>query len=229
MTGVPIRLAVLDMAGTTVSDDGLVEAAFADALTAVGIAPDDPGNPDRLTYVRATMGQSKIEVFRHLLDDEVTAQRALAGFESSIHDRIEGGAVTPLPGAAEAIAELRSDGVAVCLTTGFTADTQQRILTALGWHTAVDLVLAPTERLRGRPHPDLVLAAVLELAIDDVRAVAVAGDTANDLWSGHRAGAGIVAGVLTGAHDRTTLAAAPHTHVLDSVADLPGVVRLYDT
>jgi len=29
-----------------------------------------------------------------------------------------------------------------------------------------------------------------------------------------------VAGVLTGAHDRAALEAAPHTHVLDSVADL---------
>ena len=65
------------------------------------------------------------------------------------------------------------------------------------------------------------LAAILALEVDDVRQVAVAGDTANDLLAGTRAGASIVAGVLTGAHDRATLAAAPHTHVLDSVVDLP--------
>jgi hypothetical protein len=30
--------------------------------------------------------------------------------------------------------------------------------------------------------------------------------------------------VLTGAHDRATLGAAPHTHLLDSIADLPAAI-----
>ena len=225
----PIRLAVLDMAGTTVRDDGLVTGAFADALAAVGIAPDDPGNPARLDYVMTTMGQSKIDVFTHLLGDPALAADALAAFDASVASRVDDGAVTPLPGAVDAMAELRADGVAVCLTTGFTADTQRRIIDQLGWGDVVDLALAPGDGVRGRPHPDLVLAAVLALDVDDVRSVAVAGDTTNDLWSGHHAGAGVVAGVLTGAHDATRLATAPHTHLLDSVADLPGVVRLNGT
>jgi phosphoglycolate phosphatase len=225
----PIRLAVLDMAGTTVRDDGLVTGAFADALAAVGIAPDDPGNPARLEYVMTTMGQSKIDVFTHLLGDPALAADALVAFDASVASRVEAGAVTPLPGAADAMAELRAHGVAVCLTTGFTADTQQRIISQLGWDDAVDLALAPGDGVRGRPHPDLVLAAVLTLDVDDVRSVAVAGDTTSDLWCGHHAGAGIVAGVLTGAHDATQLATAPHTHLLDSVAALPEVVRLNGT
>jgi phosphoglycolate phosphatase len=220
----PIDLVVLDMAGTTVSDGGLVEAAFVAALGAVGIAPDDPGNPERLDYVTATMGQSKIEVFRHLLGDEDTAQRALAGFEEAIRSSIAAGAAPALPGAADCLARLRAAGLKVCLTTGFTADTQQLIIDQLGWDGLVDLALAPGPGVRGRPHPDLVLAAILQLGIDDVRRVAVVGDTANDLWCGHRAGASVVAGVLTGAHDTGQLAAAPHTHILDSVADLCAVV-----
>lgn len=85
------------------------------------------------------------------------------------------------------------------------------------------MALSPSAHVRGRPHPDLVLAALLALEIDDVRQVAVAGDTANDLLAGTRAGASVVAGVLTGAHGREELAAAPHTHLLDSVAELPSV------
>lgn len=225
----PIRLAVLDMAGTTVRDDGLVTAAFIDALAAVGIASDDPGNDERLAYVATTMGQSKIDVFTHLLGDVHLATEALGAFDASVAARVDAGAVTPLPGAPEAMGRLRSAGVAVCLTTGFTADTQRRIIDRLGWADLVDLALAPGEGVRGRPHPDLVLAAVLALGIDDVRQVAVAGDTTSDLWCGHHAGAGIVAGVLTGAHDATQLATAPHTHLLDSVADLPDVVDLAGT
>lgn len=226
MTGpVPVRLAVLDMAGTTVADHGLVEAAFLDALEAVGIARDDPDMPDRLAYVQRTMGMSKIEVFRALLHDEAKAHTAARGFEEAIEAAVHGGGITPIPGAEEAIAELRASGIKVCLTTGFSADTQQLIVAKLGWTDRVDLVLAPGHGVRGRPHPDLVLTAVLRLGIDDVRAVAVAGDTASDLLAGTRAGAGVVAGVLTGAHDRAELEAAPHTHLLDSVAELPAVVR----
>jgi phosphoglycolate phosphatase len=230
LTGVavPIQLAVLDMAGTTVADGGIVTDAFLAALESVGISRNDPGNPQRLQHVAATMGQSKIEVFRALLDDEAAARTALDGFEDAIRVSIESGRTPGLPGAADAIAELRDQGVRVCLTTGFTAETQDLIIESLGWDDLVDLTLAPGPGMRGRPHPDLVLGALMALGVDDVRAVAVAGDTTNDLLSGYRAGAGIVAGVLTGAHDRATLARAPHTHLLDSVSDLPDVVSTHN-
>src|SRR5262249_49696070 len=101
---------------------------------------------------------------------------------------------------------------------------RDQLLESLGWSTRVALALSPSEELRGRPAPDLVLAAVLRLGIDDVRHVAVAGDTANDLLAGHRAGASIVAGVLAGAHDRQTLAAAPHTHIVETIGDVAELI-----
>ena len=70
----------------------------------------------------------------------------------------------------------------------------------------------------------MVLKALLELKADAVAAVAVAGDTAYDMTTGVRAGAGIVAGVLTGAHGNDQLVAAGATHVLESVRDLPGLL-----
>ncbi|GAA3101076.1 hypothetical protein GCM10020254_53310 [Streptomyces goshikiensis] len=71
----------------------------------------------------------------------------------------------------------------------------------------------------------MVLAAFLRTgAAADVREVVVAGDTAYDMLSGRRAGAGIVAGVLTGAHGRETLDEHGATHVLASIADLPALL-----
>ena len=72
----PIRLVALDMAGTTVADDGAVEEAFQRALDAVGLtAASLRGDPRE--YVRRTMGQSKIEVFTELLGgDRHRAARA---------------------------------------------------------------------------------------------------------------------------------------------------------
>ena len=47
-----IRLAVLDLAGTTVRDDGAVEAAFVAALDDVGVGPDTDGFAARLAALR---------------------------------------------------------------------------------------------------------------------------------------------------------------------------------
>ncbi|HEY6318797.1 MAG TPA: HAD family hydrolase [Acidimicrobiia bacterium] len=220
-----VDLAVLDLAGTTVRDDGLVEDAFVDALASVGAGPDTAGFADRLAHLRTTMGRSKLEVFREMLGDDATARRANESFEAAYGARLTSGAVRPIDGAEEAIAALHDADVRVCLTTGFSPATLTALLDALGWHDRADLALAPGPGVRGRPHPDLVLSAVLRLGIDDVRRVAVAGDTASDLLAGTCAGASVVAGVLTGAHDRATLEAAPHTHVLDSIADFPALCR----
>lgn len=70
-----------------------------------------------------------------------------------------------------------------------------------------------------------MLTAFLRTAVaDDVRQLAVVGDTSYDMLSGVRAGAGLVAGVLTGAHDADALRAAGATQVLDGVGQLPGVL-----
>jgi phosphoglycolate phosphatase len=217
-----IDLAVLDMAGTTVRDDGAVERAFRAALLAAG-TPIGSELDRALDEARATMGQAKIEVFRSILGDEARAQTANRAFESAYDDTIASAGAEPLPGAEDALRELRARDVRVCLTTGFSASTQARLVAVLGWTKLVDLTLAPSSSRRGRPHPDLVLEAVLRLRIDDVHAVAVAGDTVSDLVAGTRAGAAIVAGVLTGAHGRAQLASAPHTHILESVAELPAL------
>jgi phosphoglycolate phosphatase len=218
-------LAVLDMAGTTVSDDGVVAGAFRRALEEVGGAAGNGPAGDPEEFVARTMGRSKIEVFTELFGgDVILAEGANRAFEAAYDNAIDGGAVQPIPGAAEAMAALRREGVRVCLTTGFAPRTRDAILEALGWTSSVDLALSPSDAGRGRPWPDMVLTAVLRLEVDDVRRVAVAGDTTNDLLSGWRAGAGIVAGVLTGAQGRSELEAVPHTHILGSVAELTAVI-----
>ncbi|MCX5198378.1 phosphonatase-like hydrolase [Streptomyces sp. NBC_00249] len=220
------KLIVLDMAGTTVADGGLVERAFARAAAHLGVEPGSADHTAKLQYVRDTMGESKISVFRHLFGTEELARRANSAFEQAYGELVDGGLVAPLPGARETIEKLRADGRTVVLTTGFARVTQDAILDALGWQDLADLTLCPADAGgRGRPYPDMVLAAFLRTgAVDDVRHTVVAGDTAYDMLSGNRAGAGIVAGVLTGAHDATALTGAGATHVLGSIAELPALL-----
>lgn len=206
------ELVVLDMAGTTVADDGLIIVrAFVEAM----------GSDEHLGYVMETMGQSKITVFRTILKDETAAQQANLAFEKAYAGLLD--LCEPITGAEDVIRSLREDGVKVALTTGFSSAIHQAILDVLGWHDLADLALAPGESVRSRPCPDLVLAAALRLEVTDVRRVAVSGDTPSDVLTGLRASASVVAGVLTGTATPADLAQA--TQVLDSVRDLPAVLK----
>lgn len=217
----PITMVALDMAGTTVADQGAVEEAFQVALDTVGLAAGALGE-DPAAYVRRTMGQSKITVFTELLGgDRHRAEQANTAFERAFDQAVDRGEVGPMPGTEAAFAALRRAGMRICLTTGFSPSTRDRIIASLGWEGAIDLALSPADAGRGRPWPDMILTAVLRLRVDDVTEVAVVGDTTSDLVAGSRSGASYVVGVLTGAHTRAELGRAPHTHLIDSVADLP--------
>ncbi len=220
----PTRLMVLDMAGTTVADDGAVAEAFQVALDAVGLtAADLREEPE--AYIHRAMGRSKIAVFNALLGgDHHRAEQANLAFERAFDQAVERGEVSAMPGAEDAFAAFRHAGIRTCLTTGFSPATRNRVIGALGWEGRVDLALSPADAGRDRPWPDLVLTAVLRLRIDDVAEVAVVGDTTDDLVAGTRAGAALVIGVLSGAHSRADLTDAPHTHLIDSVADLPSLI-----
>ncbi len=51
--------------------------------------------------------------------------------------------------------------------------------------------------------------------------VMVVGDTVLGLQAGSAAGAGWVVGVTSSAHDRARLSQAPHTHLWQTVAEIP--------
>jgi phosphoglycolate phosphatase-like HAD superfamily hydrolase len=59
-----------------------------------------------------------------------------------------------------------------------------------------------------------------------VSELATIGDTPSDIESGLRAGAGMVAGVLTGTTSREEFTQAGATHILDTVAGLPALLGL---
>ncbi|MCW2557415.1 MAG: haloacid dehalogenase [Mycobacterium sp.] len=219
-----IQLAVIDMAGTTVADDGLVVRSFEAAATAAGLSESGAERESARQYVLDTMGQSKIVVFRALFGSEELAQRANVAFEEAYEGLIDDGHAEPIVGAAEAIARLRGAGVKVALTTGFSGTTQEKLLAALGWQSIADLVLAPGDGVRGRPYPDLILTALMRLQADGVSRVAALGDTSNDVDSALRAGCAIAAGTLTGAHDERQLREAGATHVVPSVVQFADLI-----
>src|SRR5690606_35442480 len=170
-----IELVVLDMAGTTVRDDGVVERAFQRAAERTGVADRMPW-AEALRYVRDTMGMSKIDVFTHLSGGDVArAHAATDAFEGAYAEIVSEQGVAEIPGAAAAISGLRDAGIKVVLTTGFAPVTRDALLDGLGWRDLVDVALSPVDAGRGRPAPDLVLTALLRTGASSVQSVAVVG------------------------------------------------------
>ena len=213
-----ITVACLDMAGTTVRDDGSVLDAFAAAIATqnLPVAAYDQAMQD----VKSSMGQSKIEVFRRILGSEQAAQQANEAFENDYATSVRAGHVAAMPGATDVFKACRDAGIQVCLATGFSPGTRDAIISELGWGELIALALSPPDAGRGRPWPDLPLTALLFLHGGAVSELAVVGDTANDIESGLRAGAGVVAGVLSGADSRADLEQAGAPLILDTIGDI---------
>ncbi|MDP4504051.1 HAD-IA family hydrolase [Nonomuraea sp. NBC_00507] len=223
---VPIKLVCLDLAGTTVGDIAMVERAFAEAIATQGIVPGTGAYARAMVHVHRSRGCPKIDVFRGIFPgNEAQAQAANLTFERSYEGALERAGLVPMPGVIEVLDKLRGTGIKLALITGFSRTTLGRILGVLGWHDKIDLAISPEDAGgRGRPWPDMVLHAVLRLGVEDVRNVAVVGDSESDMLSGRRAGASIVAGLMTGVHSRERLLKGGATHILDSIIDFPGLV-----
>lgn len=216
----PIRLFVFDIAGTTVRDDRFVARAFRAAADSLSLRPDDE-------WVRARMGVDKREVFREMLrlggSDDSLAPALIAKFEEVIEAELDRSPPEPLPGAAEAIAALSSQGVRIAFTTGFSTRTANSVIRRTPWERFP--VVASDAVARGRPAPDLIEEAMRRSGITDARQVAVAGDTPSDLQAGRAAGCGLIIGVGHGSHTLDELRPHPHTHLMQDLSGLMEVVR----
>jgi phosphonatase-like hydrolase len=213
-----IELAALDIAGTTVQEHGTVYLTLRQSVEAFGATPAQAD-------INRWMGADKREAITALLGGPDLTEKAFADFKARLTAAYAADPPTPLPGVPEAIARLCADGVKVVLTTGFDREITESLLAALGWSNGVvDAVVCAEEVGAGRPAPYMIFRAMQLTGVTAVRAVLAAGDTALDLQAGTNAGAGLVVGVRTGGADEATLQQAPHTHVLDSVADLPGLL-----
>ena len=162
----PYALACLDMAGTTVRDDGAVEAAFTSALAAVGITPGSRPYDEAQVVVRQTMGWSKADVFAALLEPG-RGERATAAFAAAYEAIVAAGEVSEIPGALQVLRELRAAGSGSASRPASRRRPATRCSTRwTGGPRSTSPCRRPTSG-RGRPAPDLVLGAMARLGVDD--------------------------------------------------------------
>ena len=213
-----IELICFDMAGTTMLDDGLVLEAFGRTIDEMGL--DDAEAQRARRYVLETMGQSKIEVFTTLFDND--AGRANEAFEYHFLLAAQELGVAEIPGATSTIEELRRSGFTVALTTGFSPATREALIGLLGWGDLIEIRVSPADAGRGRPAPDMLLTCAMRARVSAVGSLMAVGDTASDMRAGRNAGAGACVGVLTGTDDEERLLASGADAVISSIVDLIG-------
>jgi phosphonatase-like hydrolase len=225
-----IELVVFDLAGTTVYDGDAVNGSFRATLAAWGLKID-------AAMVNTVMGLPKPEAIRILLEHVGRPRGVTPSAEqvNVIHDDFTSRmrsyyasdpAVREIPGAAAVFAALRRAGIKVALNTGFFRPITEVLLRRLGWHApaVIDADVTSDEVPRGRPHPDMIQHLMVRLGVRDPIQVAKVGDTRADLEEGTNAGCGLVIGVTTGSFSRDQLQACPHTHILESVMEVPALL-----
>ena len=123
-----------------------------------------------------------------------------------------------LPGAATVLQRLREAGcrLGVCSNkpAAFTAD----LVRYLGIDRWLDLVLGPEDVAHPKPAPDMIVAALDRLGVDNGEALYV-GDMVVDIETARSAGVAVCV-VATGSDSASRLAAATPDRLLDRLTDL---------
>lgn len=221
-----IRLVVFDIAGTIIVDRGEVLNAFSSALRKHGV--DFPE-----FELEAWKGAAKREVIRHFVTRQFgegpkhdrTVAKVYAEFRRALELHYRGGGVLPIPGAGQTFDWLRQQGIQIATTTGFSREVSELILEKAGWSRLFTANISSSDVPVGRPAPYMIFRAMEAAGVKSVKEVVNVGDTPLDLQAGTNAGARGVIGVLTGFHGKDRLRREPHTHILGSLAQLPGVMK----
>jgi len=222
----PVKLAVFDLAGTTVADDNAVAAAFQKAFEIYGyrVAEED---------IKPLMGYKKPVAIQIMLEKMgVEPDEDLAGdihreFEIVMIDHYEySPEVKAMPGAEDVMLQLKERGIKIALNTGFSKVIADTILSRLQWieKGIADDFIASDEVEEGRPQPFMIQTLMQRAGIDDPKEVIKIGDTEVDVNEGINAGCVMVVAVTTGAFTRSQLEPYAPDYIIDNLSELPALI-----
>jgi phosphonatase-like hydrolase len=222
-----IKLAVFDMAGTTIADKNAVSDAFKNAFLSKNLIISEE-------MVNPLMGYKKPVAIKMVLDK--LGADASAGNITDIHDLFVSAMmehyqfspnVKALPGAEEAMWKMKKEGVIITLNTGFSKNITDIIIDRMKWmdRGLIDDYIASDEVPLGRPDPAMIHKLMSRAGISDPREVIKIGDTEVDINEGRNANCLFVVSVTTGAFSRQQLEPYKPDYILDNLSELPELMR----
>ena len=252
-----LQAAILDWAGTVVDFGSFAPTqifveAFAEFDVQVSIEEArGPMGMGKWDHIRTLCNQPQIaERYRAVFDRLPTDADVTALYERFMPLQIEKIALHSalIPGALEAIAALREQGLKIGSCSGYPAVVMAKVVELARANGYVaDHVVATDEVPNGRPYPAQALANVIALGVSDVAACVKVDDTWPGILEGRSAGMWTVALTCSGnalgltyeqfqalspeqladAHARisqTFEGARPH-YLIDTIAELPAVIE----
>jgi beta-phosphoglucomutase len=162
------RGVVFDLDGTLVDNMDLHAEAFAEFLTRHGLPPFT-------TDMRAQLdGKRNRDIFpiifgRPLPEDDL---RRYAAEKEGLYREGSRGRLQPLAGLSRLLEQLASQGVPVAVATSAPAENVVHTLHELGLGERLTAVVRSDEVPRGKPHPDVFLAAAQLIGVDPAACLA---------------------------------------------------------
>lgn len=221
-----VKLAVFDLAGTTIEDDDAVVEALRNALASFGYTILNEELRPLMGYRKPAAIAMILEKLGATYDDDLINE-IHNKFECAMLDHYEySPLVKALPGAEATMLELKERGIRVGLNTGFSRIITEAIINRLQWvdRGLVDDYIASDEVVQGRPQPFMIQSLMERAGIDDPKEVIKIGDTEADINEGINAGCLMTVAITTGAFTRKQLEAYNPDYIISHLSELPGLI-----
>ncbi len=234
-----VELVCLDMAGTTLQDEGNVEACFAQTCKDLELNVSD-------AWIKSVQGLKKKYCFELIFEEELGrahsdfstyVDRAYDRFREVLEAFYTTHTVVPTEGCLDLFDYLKSKGIKIALTTGFYRKIADIILDKLGWleglneqyvgnaQTIIQASITSDEVEFGRPEPYMIQKAMHLLGVRDPQKVIKVGDTPSDLAAGLKANCLRSLAVVNGTHSRSQLQDHENHGLLAHLGELQEIIE----
>lgn len=222
-----IKLAVFDMAGTTVDEDNAVYKTVQKVINDEGF--DISLEKVLLWGAGKEKHQAIVDVLTNCTEiDNVlaVADKAFANFKPTLENVYATANIKTFDGMEDFFKTLKANGISVVLNTGYDSKTANGLLNKLKWKVGeqIDGLVTASDVVNGRPHPDMIQKAMAIVGVTDAAQVLKAGDSEIDVLEGKNAKCGLTVGVLSGAQTKAQIEVAKPDYILEKLTDLEQIL-----
>jgi beta-phosphoglucomutase len=168
MSATVMRGAIFDLDGTIVDNMAVHMEAFAVFCERHGLKPLTIDDRKRLD------GRRNRDIFPDLFDRELAdeEQRAFAEEKEAIYRQLSTGRLVPVNGLIRLLDDLGARGIPVAVATSAPPDNVIHSLAELGLASRLACIVHSDQVARGKPFPDVFLAAAGRLGVPPAECVA---------------------------------------------------------
>lgn len=162
------RGVVFDLDGTLVDNMALHAEAFAAFMAGRGLPPMDEGQRARLD------GRRNTDIFPELLGRDVPRDElvALSAEKETLYCTLSRGRLSPLAGLERLLDLLAANGIPTAIATSGPAGNVRHTLAELGLADRLTVIVRGDQVPRGKPNPDIFLAAAARIGVPPGECVA---------------------------------------------------------